>query len=184
VICLLLGFFALAVLPVNYAGLALIALALGLFVAEAFVASYGTLTLGGCICLILGALMLVESPGGFVQVSLWVAVPVAVATALITVFLVSRIVRTHRAPVQTGGEALAGKEIAAKEAFTASGDEYLGTVFLHGEYWRAASPKPVVAGQSVRVNHLKGLTLIVEPIERYDDRQPASKSQRPEQPIA
>lgn len=183
-ICLLLGFFALAVLPVNYVGLALIALALGLFVAEAFVASYGTLTLGGCICLVLGALMLVESPGGFMQVSLWVAVPVAVATALITLFLVSRIVRAHRSPVQTGGEALARQEATAKEAFTASGDEYHGTVFLHGEYWRAVSPQPVAAGQSVRVNHLKGLTLIVEPLEQIDESQPASKSPRPEQPIA
>jgi membrane-bound ClpP family serine protease len=71
VICLVLGFFAMSVLPINYVGLALIVIALTMFVAEAFVPSYGFLTLGGVVCLVLGGVMLVDSPAGFMHVVRW-----------------------------------------------------------------------------------------------------------------
>jgi len=162
VICLLLGFFALAVLPVSYVGLALIVLALSLFVAEACVPSFGALTLGGCVCLILGGLMLVESPAGFMRVSWSVILPITVATASITVFLVSRIVEAHRSPVQTGGESLWGERVTVKDAFVAGDGEYRGTILVHGEYWQAVSAQPVAAGARVVIADLHGLTLQVE----------------------
>ena len=102
VVSLVLGFFGLSILPVNYAGLALILIALALFAAEAFVTSYGALAVGGIVCLILGGTMLVDSPTGFLHVSLEVLVPIALATALITVFLVSQVVKAQRSRVLDG----------------------------------------------------------------------------------
>jgi membrane-bound serine protease (ClpP class) len=169
IVCLVLSFFALAVLPVSYAGLALIVLALGLFVAEAFVTSFGALTLGGCLCLILGGLMLVESPAGFMRVSWSVVLPIAVATALITVFLVSRIVRVHRSRVQTGSESLRGTRVIVKDGFDADKGRYRGMIFVHGEYWQAVSSQPVSAGARVEIRELQGLTMHVEPVCSAED---------------
>jgi len=169
VICLLLGFFALSVLPTNYAGLALITLGLALFVAEAYVSSFGVLTLGGIVCLILGGLMLVDSPSGFMKVSWSVILPVAIATASITVFLVSRIAQAHLAPVQTGGESLCGQRVTATESFAGASGEYHGTIIVHGEYWQAVSPMPVLAGEPVEIADLRGLTLAVHPVDTTEE---------------
>lgn len=163
VICLVLGFFALSVLPINYVGLALIAIALTMFVAEAFVPSYGFLTLGGVICLILGGFMLVDSPAGFMRISLWTLVPVALATAAITVFLVGSIVKSHRAPVRTGSEAMVHAEATADEDFVGDGSRYRGRVETHGELWSAVSDMPVRAGDALQVARRDGLTLHVQP---------------------
>ncbi len=165
VICLLLAFYGLSVLPVNYVGLALILLALSMFVAEAFVTSFGALTLGGVICLILGGTMLVESPGGFLRVSLNVLIPLALSTAGITVFLVSQVVKTHRGRVQTGSEGLLGGAAVAKEKFVAENGHFRGVVFVHGELWQARSSEPVVDQQNVKIKEREGLILIVEPNE-------------------
>lgn len=166
VICLVLGFFALSVLPINYVGLALIAIALTMFVAEAFVPSYGFLTLGGVICLILGGFMLVDSPAGFMRISLWTLVPVALATAAITVFLVGSIVKSHRAPVRTGSEAMVHAEATADEDFVGDGSRYRGRVETHGELWGAVSDMPVRAGDALQVVRRDGLTLHVQPAEQ------------------
>jgi membrane-bound serine protease (ClpP class) len=164
VICLVLGFVSLAVLPINYAGLALIAVALALFVAEAFVTSYGALTAGGLVCLILGGTMLVDSPAGFDRVSLGVLIPIAGATAFVTLFLVGSVVRAHRRRAATGNESLPGTHAEPVEAFTPSGDEFVGTVRTQGELWSARSPVPVVAGQQLEVLGREGLTLLVHPV--------------------
>jgi membrane-bound serine protease (ClpP class) len=169
IICLVLGFFAMAVLPINYVGLALIAVALALFVAEAFVVSYGFLTIGGVACLVLGALMLVESPAGFQRISLWLVIPVALATAAITFFLVGSIVKAHRGKTRTGDAELLATSAVAVETFVAEADRYLGTVRAHGELWRAVSPAPVELGQQVRVEHREGLTLTVVPADEKHD---------------
>jgi membrane-bound serine protease (ClpP class) len=166
VVCLVLAFLGLAVLPINYVGLVLIAVALALFVAEVFVTSYGALTVGGAVCLVLGGIMLVESPAGFQRVSLRVLIPVAVATAAITFFLVGSIVRTHRSRVQTGGEALLGSEAIAVEDFTPEGKQYTGTVRTHGELWKAVSPGPAAAGQPLVIQGRHGLTLRVRLAEQ------------------
>lgn len=166
-IALVLAFFGLSVLPVNYAGLALIALALGMFVAEAFIASFGALTLGGGICLVLGGLMLVDTPVKALQVSAWVVVPVALATAVIAFFLMGSVVQAMRKHVQTGSEGMVGATAVAVEPFADEGSRYRktryrGTVRTHGELWRATCPHPVAEGDPLTIKDRDGLTLIVE----------------------
>src|SRR5918996_363726 len=163
VICLVLGFFALSVLPINYVGLALIVIALTMFIAEAFVPSYGFLTLGGVVCLILGGFMLVDSPAGFMRISLWTLIPVALATAAITFFLVGSIVKSHRSPVRMGSEAMVQTEARADEDFVTDGSLYRGRVHTHGELWNAVSETPVRAGDALQVARRDGLTLHVQP---------------------
>jgi membrane-bound serine protease (ClpP class) len=162
-VCLLLAFFGLAVLPVNYLGLALLFVALALFVAEAFVTSFGALTVGGVVCLVLGGVMLVDSPAGFSRVSLGMILPVAAATAVIVVFLMSGVVRAHMRRAQTGDGGLIGVEVRVKEDFAKQGDRYVGSLFLHGEWWNATCDGPLAAGQSCSVQSRDGLMLHVEP---------------------
>lgn len=161
VICLVLAFMGLAILPLNYVGLVLIFVGLTMLVAEAMVPSFGMLTLGGVTALIAGALMLVESPEGFMRVSLAVVLPVAAGTAVITVLLVSGVVRAYRGRVQTGIEGMAGLPAVAAGEFTPEGDHFVGTVQVHGERWRAVSPTPVADGQPVTIQQRDGLTLSV-----------------------
>ncbi len=169
-ICLVLGFFGMAVLPINYAGLALMALALGLFVAEAFVPAFGALTIGGVVCLVLGGLMLVDSPIEVMQVSATVVIPVALATAAITVFLVGSVVKAMRGRVQTGSEAMMGTEAVAQEAFAAQDDRYQGMVLTHGELWKAVSTTPVATGDILEIDNREGLTLYAHPTGKRKDR--------------
>ena len=103
--------------------------------------------------------MLVDSPDEFLQVSAYVSVPIAVATGLITVFLVGSVVKAQRRPVQTGSEGLVGQSAIAQADFQREGDEYIGQVFVHGEIWNARSGVPVTAGQSVPVLGRHGLAL-------------------------
>lgn len=173
VLCLILAFFGLSVLPVSYVGLILITVALGLFVAEAFVTSYGLLALGGVACMVLGGVMLVDSPFGFMRISLGVVIPLAAATGLITVFLVANVLRTHRRRVRTGGEGLVGTEAVAQEGFSRADDRYVGTVLAHGELWKAVSGAPVSAGQALEVQDRRGLTLVVRvPYRGHDPTAP------------
>jgi membrane-bound serine protease (ClpP class) len=167
-ICLLLGLFGLSVLPVNYLGLGLIAVALGLFVAEAFVASYGLLTLAGVVCMILGGLMLIESPTGFIGLTWGVVVAVALATAAIVVLLVGAIVRAHRREVLTGEESWVGRDVQAKTEFVFQDGQYSGKVYLDGEWWQAKSSAPLKPGDTCRILRREGLTLIVEPRQPGD----------------
>jgi membrane-bound serine protease (ClpP class) len=164
VICLLLAMFGLSLLPVNYLGLVLILVSLLLFAAEVFVTSFGALTLAGIACLVLGGLMLVDSPVGFSRVSPLAVVPVAVATGLIVVFLLGNVVRTHRRRPQTGDQGLIGSQVEACDDFARRGERYAGTVFVHGEWWKATSDAPVAAGQACRVEDRRGLLLAVKPL--------------------
>jgi len=159
VICLVVAFFGLAVLPVNYVGLALVLLGLGLFAAEAFVTSHGLVALGGAVCLLLGGLMLVDSPIGFMRVSAGVVVPVAAASGAISAFLVGSVIRAHRRRTRTGAEGLLAEQAVAQEDFTLRADRYVGVVLAHGELWHAESRGPVLAGQIAEVQGLRGLTL-------------------------
>jgi len=165
VIALVLAFFALAILPISYVGLALILVALALFVAEAFVVSYGALALGGIASLVLGALMLVDSPAGFLRVSLDVVLPLAVATAALTVFLVSRVVRAHHGRVRVGAETMTGAEATCLAPFEKTDGQYLGTVRMRGENWRALASAPLAAGQVVRIRDRHGLTVTVDAVD-------------------
>ncbi len=163
VICLMLGFFSLAILPTNYVGLALVVLALGLLVAEAFVTSYGLLTLGGVLCLVTGGLMLVNSPEGFMRVSLLAVIPVAAAILAVTLFLITGVARTQRLPVAM--EQVATGTLAMVEREFASADgQHKGFVRVHGELWVATSHVPISAGQTVTIVSRNGLLLQVEPV--------------------
>ncbi len=163
--CLLMGFFGLAVLPINIVGLALILLALALFVAEAFVTSFGALTIGGVACLIIGGLMLINEPLGVVRVSLKVLLPVAIATGAITFFLLTRIVKAFKAPVTTGSEGLIGTMAVADDNFIPDGKEFAGYVRTHGELWRARAEVAARRGDKLRIKNVDGLTLAVERLE-------------------
>lgn len=162
VICLILAFFGLAVLPISYVGLVLIGIAMAMFIAEAFVTSYGFLTIGGVICLVIGGMMLVDSPTGFMRVSLRMIVPIALATAGITFFLVSRIIKAQRSVPQSVGQMFAAEAVALDQ-FEGEGDRYRGTVRAHGELWQAVSDTPVAAGQRLEAQRREGLTLFVQP---------------------
>lgn len=169
-ICLILAFFGLAVLPINYAGLLLIFLAIGMFVAEAFITSFGLLTLGGVVCLIFGGIMLVDTPVPVLQVSLKVLIPVAIGTGIVAFFLVGRAVSSFSLKVQTGTEAMAGEIGFAAGDFEAYEDLYKGTMQVHGELWRALSEEPVNAGAQLQVDRCDGLTLYVSKKKTNPDR--------------
>jgi len=161
IICLVLAFFGLAVLPVNYAGLVLIFLAVGLFVAEAFFPSFGMLTVGGAVCLILGGIMLVDSPFSVMRVSLSVIIPVAIGSGAVAFFLAGRALHSFRIPVQTGAEGMLGETGTAAESFVERNGSYAGTVLVHGEIWRAESDHQIAEGERVRIITCQGLTLTV-----------------------
>lgn len=155
----LLGLSALSVLPINWTGVALLLLALALFVLEAKFASHGILGTGGAVAMILGALLLVEAPPEF-RIRPTVAVGVTLPFAAITMMLLALVVRARRNKVVTGEVGML-EEIG--EARTAL--EPRGKVFVHGEYWEAESVTPVEAGARVRVVAVDGLLLKVEPLK-------------------
>jgi membrane-bound serine protease (ClpP class) len=107
--------------------------------------------------------MLVDSPIGFIRVSPWVIVPIALATAAITFFLVGSILKANRVPLQTGPEAMVGTEAVADDKFTLVGDRFVGLVRTHGELWKAVSQTPVTPGQRLEIQNREGLILSVNP---------------------
>jgi membrane-bound serine protease (ClpP class) len=161
-ISLLLGLYALQLLPVNYAGLALIALAIIMFIAEIKVTSYGALTIGGIIAMILGSLMLFEAPPPLPGVSLWVVVPSTLLVAAFFVFLVGAALRTLSQRPYSGREGLLQKVGVALTPI----DQKQGKVFVAGERWDAHSEKPIEQGADVEVLQMDRMTLLVKKKER------------------
>jgi membrane-bound serine protease (ClpP class) len=159
-IALVIGLFGLQVLPVSWAGLLLMALALGFFVAEAFVVSHGALALAGAIAFVIGSLMLFDPAGENYQVSLRVALIVAATMAALVGLAALKIIQVRRAPVVTGESELIGQIGVVREALDPE-----GFVFVHGELWRARTDgESVPPGETVRVEGLdEGLTLKVAP---------------------
>jgi membrane-bound serine protease (ClpP class) len=166
-ISLLLALFALSVLPVNYAGILLIILAVVFFIAEVKVTSYGLLALAGLVSFILGSLMLIDSPFPALRVSLSVILPSAVVAAAVIIFLLARVLRSHRAQPVTGGEGIIG------EIGEATADlDPKGKVFVHGEYWDAHAAGPIKAGSAVRIVKVQGRQLEVEAADDATGRLP------------
>jgi membrane-bound serine protease (ClpP class) len=162
-IALLLGLFALHMLPVNYAGLALVALGLGFFVAEAFMPSYGSLGVGGIIAFAIGVLMLIDTDAPGFGVSLWLIAALALVTAVFVVLVASVAVKARRRPVVTGSEALIGSVgVVLDDADTE------GWARVHSEQWRVQSAGPLKRGQAVRVTARNGLILTVAPLNAAD----------------
>jgi membrane-bound serine protease (ClpP class) len=161
-ICAVLALYAMHFLPVNFAGILLILLALALFILEAKFSSHGVLAVGGIVSMMLGAMFLIRSPLTSGGVSLGVALAVTLPFALITVFLMRLVLRSRRWKLTTGSEELVGEEGVTTSALVA-GQE--GMIRIHGELWRAVSPQGVAEGKLVRVRRVEGLKLHVEPEE-------------------
>lgn len=156
VICLLLAFYSLGVLPVNYTGLIFIALAFVLFVVDIKAPTHGVLTAGGIASLIAGALLLFNSP--LYRVSVIVVVAAAVTTGLFFAFAIAKVVRAQSWPVAAGREELVGR---LAEARTALDPE--GSVFVRGELWSAtAVDGPIAKGERVEVVAVEGLRMTVK----------------------
>jgi membrane-bound serine protease (ClpP class) len=162
-ISLVLALFAMHLLPVNAAGLLLMALALVLFVLEAKFTSHGVLGLGGAAAMLLGALMLVRSPITGAGVSLAVAAGATLPFALITIALMRLVLRSRAWAPQTGVEELVREVGEVREPIGADAASR-GMVFVHGELWRAVASQPIPRGARVRILRVDGLTLVVEPV--------------------
>jgi membrane-bound serine protease (ClpP class) len=156
-ISLILAFFAMQTLPVNYAGVALIIFAIILFIAEIKIISHGMLTVAGIISLVLGSLMLFESPVPALQVSFKVMIPTIIAISLFFIAVISLAVRAQLNKPTDGIEAMRGKE--GKAVTDVYGE---GRVEVGGELWNASSSEPITIGERVKVTGIEGLALVVE----------------------
>jgi membrane-bound serine protease (ClpP class) len=158
-VSLLLAFFALQLLPVNYAGLLLIVLGLVLLGLEIKVTSYGLLTVGGLVSAILGAMILMDAPEPELRLSLRFVVPVILGLAGIALFLVRLGVSAQRKQAVTGAAGMIG---LVGQALTAIEPGQRGQVRVQGEIWRATALETIAAGAPVRVTGIDGLTLTVQ----------------------
>ena len=157
-ICLLLGLFALQMLPFSTTGLALMALGMAFLVAEIFVPTSGALAVGGVIAFVAGAMMLIDTDVPGFGIPLALIVGIAAVTALFVLVVVGMAVQSRRRPVVSGREELAGESGEVLADFTGE-----GWARVHGETWRVRSVVPLTQGQRVRVTGIDGLTLDVEP---------------------
>ena len=157
-ICLLLALFALQVMPISYAGLALLLLGFVMMIAEAFIPSFGALGLGGIIAFVIGSVMLIDTDLPGYGIPLALVVPVAVASALFSFFVAGLAIKARARPVVTGAEELIG---AAGEAL--EDIEHEGWAHVHGEQWRVRSKVPLKRGTPFRVRARHDLILEVEP---------------------
>ncbi len=169
-IALVLALFAMHILPVNFTGLLLIIVALGLFILEAKYTSHGVLAAGGIIAMLLGALMLIRSPLTGAGVSFGVALGVTFPAAAVTVFLMRLVLRSRSWKQSTSAEQLLGASAEVIEPLAAVSEDgvppsFQGMVRLRGELWRAVAPVAIPAGARVRVVSITGLTVHVTPAE-------------------
>jgi membrane-bound serine protease (ClpP class) len=157
-ICLLLALYAFHLLPVNYAGLALILLGIAFMVAEAFLPAFGSLGVGGLIAFVIGSVILVDDTAipGF-EIPYALIAGVAVASAVFLFFVIGMAVRNRRRPVVSGREYLIGAAAEALEDFEAE-----GWARVQGETWRVRSNAPVRRGDRLQVKAIEGLVLTVE----------------------
>jgi membrane-bound serine protease (ClpP class) len=156
-ISLILAFFAFQSLPLNFAGLLLILFGIVLLIAEIKVVSHGVLTIGGIIAIVLGSVMLIDTPEVSLRVSWKVILPTVAATTAVFVFAVSAGIRAQLRRPATGSEGLVGEVGVARSPLDPDGQ-----VFVRGEIWRAVSEAGTIAeGERVRVVGLQGLTLKV-----------------------
>ena len=158
-IALILVLYMSAILPVNTAGVALIGLAVALFIVDVFAPTHGILTGGGIISFFLGALMLFDRNDASFRLSLAYIIPATVLTAMFFIFIVGAGLRAQFRPAQSGMETMLGKTVGALSRIDTGG----GKVFIEGEYWNAVSETPVESGQTVEVIGVEGLTLKVKP---------------------
>ena len=160
VICLLLAAYALQVLPVNYAGLALIVVGIVLVIAEAFVPSFGALGLGGVTAIVFGSIMMFDSGIPGFGISITFVVSLALVAGVFLFWLVSYLVKLRRRGAVSGRESIVGGIGTALESFEGN-----GRIWLESEAWSATSAVPIEKNQKVRVRAMHGLVLDVEPVQ-------------------
>jgi membrane-bound serine protease (ClpP class) len=160
-ICLLLAAFALQVLPVNYAGLALIIVGIVLMAAEAFAPSFGALGVGGITAFVFGTIIMFDTGVPGFGISYAFVTGTALVFAVLLIWLLTYLLKLRRRGAVSGMEAAVGAVAVAMEDFS---DE--GKVWLDGEAWHARSTAPVARDQQVRVRAVDGLHLHVEPVNK------------------
>jgi len=159
-ICILLALFAFQILPVNYAGLALLRVGVALMIAEGFAPSFGILGIGGLAAFVFGSIILMDSdvPGFAISIGLIAGVATVAGMALLG--LVFMLMRARNRPVVSGREGMIGHFAEALEDF-----DNRGSVLLDGEHWSAVSPAPVQKGQRLKVTAVEGLVAQVQPVQ-------------------
>jgi membrane-bound serine protease (ClpP class) len=165
IICLIVAFYAFAVLPVNFAGFLLMALGVLFFIGEALTpATFGLLTISGAACMLIGSLMLINSTFLGIQISLNIILPLVLAVAAIVIFLITNVIRAHQKKVSTGPQSLIGQAGFAKTHIAAGGE---GQVFVDGELWTAlnTSKETIQEGEKIKVLNIDKIKLIVS---QYD----------------
>lgn len=148
-ISILLAIFAFQILPINYVGLILILLAIGLFILDIKIQSYGILSIGGVAAMVIGSIMLIDSPIPELKPSLKLIIPLAIGISLIFIFLVVLAVRAHAKKAATGREGLLGEIGTARTTLSPE-----GKVFVHGELWNAEADETIDPGTKIQVTEV------------------------------
>jgi membrane-bound serine protease (ClpP class) len=172
-ICLILAFYGFQTLPINYAGLLLILLAIILFIAEVKVTSHGLLAAGGIAAMLLGSVMLIKSSAPFMRISLVAILMTTGATAAFFLFIVTMALRAQRQKTTTGVEGLIGQVGTARTPLRPE-----GRIFVGGELWSARCEEGAEPGEKVRVRAVSGLMLEVGKVEAVDAHAAASQDER------
>lgn len=163
-ISLILAFYSLQSLPVNYAGVLLFLLGMIFFILEATVTSYGLLAIGGVIAMLLGSMMLIKTDVEFLQISWSVILPVVALTAAFSIFMVGMGVKAMRRRPATGREEMVGLVGIVQTALTPRGQ-----LAVHGELWEAISDRPLQPGDKAEVIRVDGLRLYVKPLSNQTE---------------
>src|SRR5262245_41484152 len=158
-IALILLLYMSAILPINIAGVALILLAIALFIVDVYAPRHGALTAGGIVAFFLGSLMLFDRSEPLQRLSLSFIIPATALTAAFFIFVVAAGMRAQFLPVKVGAETMIGKTAAALTPISVQA----GKVFVEGEYWNATSDVPIAQGQVAEITAIEGLTLKVKP---------------------
>ncbi|NVJ70823.1 MAG: nodulation protein NfeD, partial [Alphaproteobacteria bacterium] len=153
---LVIGLYALQMLPINYAGLALMGIGIGLMIAEAFVPAFGALGIGGLISFVIGSIMLIDSDIPELSLSPVLIGTVSLMTAGIFLFVLTFAVKAWRRPAVSGNDAMVGD---MAEILSWKGGA--GTVRAHGEVWQAEGPAKAKRGEQLLIEKIKGLTLVL-----------------------
>jgi membrane-bound serine protease (ClpP class) len=158
-ICLLLSILGFSFLPINYVGVILILLAIGLFIAEVKVQGFGVLGLGGVVAMIIGILILIDTPDPSMRIGFGAALAVSIPFAVIFMILLYALIKSMRQKVYTGAAGMIGLIGVADTEI-----HQTGRVRLRGEYWSASSDAPIIAGRQIRVLSVNDLNLKVEEV--------------------
>jgi membrane-bound serine protease (ClpP class) len=159
VISLVLAFFALQTLPVDYAGILLIILGIIFFILELKVTSYGLLSIAAIFCYALGSIMLFHHAPMYLRISFSVLWPTIAFVSLFFIGIIALVIKAQRGRIKVGEEALIGKK---GEVISAISPQAPGKVFIHGEYWNAESDEHILPKEKIEVIGIKGLNLVVK----------------------